>query len=429
MKLSTRSTHCRKAGRFERGLELARSAVDRAKAVDYPPVLARALYLQASLEDKSAEYAASEATYYEAARAAGAARDDRLTAATLTGLVTVVGGRLRRHEDAMMLTALAEAAVARAGSESVILAELLNSQGKLLDARGKYGEAQAHYERSLAIRRQALGARHPDVARTLNNLAVSVYHQGKLADAETLYREAIALAEDVLGARHPHLAAFLSNLGSTLSPQGKYDEARALHERALEIRKRALGPDHPHVANSLGQSRQRGSRSTRLRQRARLLHARARHRPDRARISASRDRKGTDRHRTRVSSAERPRRGSRPLPTRRGDTRRGAGPEPSEPGSRPHGLEPSTAAARPPRAGHRRPPTGPCASSRRTPGDPVDLADARFALARAQWEAKRDRPHAIDLARQARDAYANAPDAHDAERAEVDTWLGERQTE
>jgi hypothetical protein len=53
--------------------------------------------------------------------------------------------------------------------------------------------------------------------------------------------------------------------------------------------------------------------------------------------------------------------------------------------------------------------------------DPTLLAEARFALGRALWDADADRARARRLAAQARDAYAVAKD--DAKTAAVDAWL------
>ena len=43
--------------------------------------------------------------------------------------------------------------------------------------QGKYAEAGPLYERSLAIREKVLGPDHPDVATSLNNLAIGLYYQ------------------------------------------------------------------------------------------------------------------------------------------------------------------------------------------------------------------------------------------------------------
>jgi tetratricopeptide (TPR) repeat protein len=54
---------------------------------------------------------------------------------------------------------------------------------------------------------------------------------------------------------------------------------------------------------------------------------------------------------------------------------------------------------------------------------PADLADARFNLARALWEAGRDRARSLALARRARAGLAAAGEAKRAELAAVDAWL------
>ena len=48
-------------------------------------------------------------------------------------------------------------------------------------------------KRSLAIREKALGPDHPDVARSLNNLAELYDDQGRYADAEPLYKRSLAI--------------------------------------------------------------------------------------------------------------------------------------------------------------------------------------------------------------------------------------------
>ncbi|WP_020559052.1 tetratricopeptide repeat protein, partial [Thiofilum flexile] len=60
------------------------------------------------------------------------------------------------------------------------------------------------YERSLAIREQALGKDHPEVATSLNNLAVLYESMGEYAKALTLYERSLAINEKVLGKNHPN---------------------------------------------------------------------------------------------------------------------------------------------------------------------------------------------------------------------------------
>jgi tetratricopeptide (TPR) repeat protein len=58
------------------------------------------------------------------------------------------------------------------GADHPDVATSLNNLAALYQAQGRYGEAEPLYQRSLHIREQQLGADHPDVATSLNNLAL-----------------------------------------------------------------------------------------------------------------------------------------------------------------------------------------------------------------------------------------------------------------
>ena len=75
------------------------------------------------------------------------------------------------------------------------------------------------YKRSLAIREKALGPDHPDVAGSLNNLAVLYHDQGRYAEAEPLYKRSLAIEEKALGPDHPDVATSLNNLAGCTRPK------------------------------------------------------------------------------------------------------------------------------------------------------------------------------------------------------------------
>ena len=115
---------------------------------------------------------------------------------------------------------------------------------------GRYREAEPHAREALELRRQTLGAHHPQVAESLNDLGLVLQYTGDLGQARRLLEEAVAVWERALGADHRDLATGLNNLAGVLRLQGEYAAARLLFERALAIRERALGPDHPDLAQS-----------------------------------------------------------------------------------------------------------------------------------------------------------------------------------
>ncbi len=67
-----------------------------------------------------------------------------------------------------------------------------------------------------------MGPEHPDVARSLNNLAMVYTDQGKYEEAEPLYQRSLAIEEKALGPEHPQVATSLNNLALIYQAQGKY---------------------------------------------------------------------------------------------------------------------------------------------------------------------------------------------------------------
>ncbi len=83
-----------------------------------------------------------------------------------------------------------------------------------------------------------MGPEHPYVATPLNNLASLLQAPGKYAEAEPLYRRALRIGEASLGPDHPIVATVAENLAAVLRQLGREDEARKLEERAAAIRKK-----------------------------------------------------------------------------------------------------------------------------------------------------------------------------------------------
>ncbi len=83
---------------------------------------------------------------------------------------------------------------------------------------------------------KALGPEHPDVATSLNNLALLYQAQGNYAEAEPLFRRSLAIYEKALGPEHPSVATSLENYAALLRKIGQPDEAANMEARAKAIR-------------------------------------------------------------------------------------------------------------------------------------------------------------------------------------------------
>ncbi|XYI00861.1 tetratricopeptide repeat protein [Sorangium sp. So ce1128] len=137
------------------------------------------------------------------------------------------------------------------GSEHPDVAMSLNNLALLYDTKGDYAKAEPLHQRALRIKEKELGSEHPDVATSLNNLASLYQTEGDYAKAEPLYQRALRILEKALGSEHPDVATLLDNLASLYFTKEDYAKAEPLFQRALRILEKALGSEHPDVATSL----------------------------------------------------------------------------------------------------------------------------------------------------------------------------------
>ena len=99
-------------------------------------------------------------------------------------------------------------------------------------AQGKGAEAEQFYRRALSIKEKVLGPEHPDVAMTLNNLAVLCKANENYAEAEALYARSLAIFEQALGPQHPKVITCRKNYAGLLRKMNRHAEASVLEAQA-----------------------------------------------------------------------------------------------------------------------------------------------------------------------------------------------------
>ncbi|MDF5730281.1 MAG: tetratricopeptide repeat protein, partial [Rhizonema sp. PD38] len=77
--------------------------------------------------------------------------------------------------------------------------------------QGAYEQALPWYTQSLSVTRKRFGEEHPDVATSLNNLALLYDSLGRYSEAEPLYIQALEMTKRLLGEQHPDVAKSLNN--------------------------------------------------------------------------------------------------------------------------------------------------------------------------------------------------------------------------
>jgi eukaryotic-like serine/threonine-protein kinase len=281
-------------GAYEDALEAVEAVTERAREIDWPPLVAEALYHTGYLLDATGRYERAaeilEAAYFEAVTAGL----HEIASSAASHLITTVGYQLARPDEAFRWARHAEAmafslpdpantlqatrwnnlAVVRAstgdpegakslfervlstreaalGPDHPLVADQLSNLAVINRSLGLHDEAHKQHERALEIREKALGVDHPTISITLNNLAVLHHTKGDHASARIAAERAIEITQRTLGPDHPNLAALFVGLAHPLKAMHEYDAARAAYERALAIQEQALGPDHPRSSHAL----------------------------------------------------------------------------------------------------------------------------------------------------------------------------------
>lgn len=131
------------------------------------------------------------------------------------------------------------------GDDDEALARDMVALGAILDGQRKFDEAEVMYLEGLAILERAPDQNAVDIAVALNNLGAQYLQRGRTTDALELLSRADAIKRDSLGARHPDRAVTLNNLAEGFKRAGDVAAARAAYRTAVEILEAALGAEHP----------------------------------------------------------------------------------------------------------------------------------------------------------------------------------------
>jgi tetratricopeptide (TPR) repeat protein len=107
--------------------------------------------------------------------------------------------------------------------------------GSVLSANGRHDEAVPHFEAALALAEKKFGHDAPRLGNVVEALAAGLTRAHRNEEALAAYRRALPLSEKNFGAHHPSVARLLSNMSAALMDLGHLEEAAAASRRALEI--------------------------------------------------------------------------------------------------------------------------------------------------------------------------------------------------
>jgi tetratricopeptide (TPR) repeat protein/predicted Ser/Thr protein kinase len=233
------------AGRYKESLHLAQQAVETARQIDYPPVLAEALFHLGKAQADLRMGTKTADTLKEAVDLAERSRHDELAADLWILLVQLSGTQIYDLEQAHERLRRASAAVERIGDKGARLATMLGIRGELYYVESKYEAAEADARRALEIRRK-LGD-EMRAAQALRLLANVLEARGDSQGAAAAYERAQSDAVAHLGEKHPQVARLLLHLGGHLVDQGRLEEAEPYLSRAQAVFIETYGEDSPKL--------------------------------------------------------------------------------------------------------------------------------------------------------------------------------------
>ncbi len=130
------------------------------------------------------------------------------------------------------------------------IAAATDALGRVLEEKGKYGEAIPVLEEAVRLR-QGRDSAPADLAASLYELSNAHFYAGHYKEAEMLTLRVLDMNKGIYGAEHPRVAECLVNLGAIQQDLGHYAEAEKYHRQGLKITQAFFGRNHHRTASGM----------------------------------------------------------------------------------------------------------------------------------------------------------------------------------
>ena len=124
-------------------------------------------------------------------------------------------------------------------SDPAMQAQMRETLGTIYRKLGKFQEANALLEASLAGRQQKDGSQQANYAESLRALGLLKRDENKLDDAEKLTGQALEIDRRIYPASSPEVLRSMVALGSIIERRGDYDRAAKILETSMKLRPQA----------------------------------------------------------------------------------------------------------------------------------------------------------------------------------------------
>lgn len=230
-------------GDAEEAARVAAGALERAEALGYPPLVARAKWASGRAKASLGDYAAGRALLEQSTLLAEEVGDDTTAAGAGLSLIYAIAIGFADAKAALAWVPHVEVALERGKAAPPRWATFYDYRAMVLEDLGRTEESVAALVRGLAVIRELESdTRDAEIAAREAKLAAL---RGDIHEAVTKQREAVRAYEDVVGPSHPTWLVSLDALAAYLERDGDLEGAVATFERALVGARSVLGVDHP----------------------------------------------------------------------------------------------------------------------------------------------------------------------------------------
>ncbi len=177
-------------------------------------------------------------------------------AVALDQLASAAGTEAHDHTTAHRQIALARAKLARIGGNTAVEGRLALTEAQILVDENRLAEAEKSMRTGVALLEKVFGPEHPAVASAYGVLSQVLRQEGRQDDALVAARHTLAILIATLGPDHPTVAGARMNLAQNLIDTHHVAEARTLLQQADATFLAVYGPVHPAraaVQGNLGQ--------------------------------------------------------------------------------------------------------------------------------------------------------------------------------
>jgi serine/threonine protein kinase/Tfp pilus assembly protein PilF len=189
------------------------------------------------------------------ARERKARRESQQVALLLENMLRGINPSVARGRDTELLREMLAQTVTNVTvdlkDDPKVEAELCGTIGEVYRAIGQAQLAEQMYRFSLSLQSERSDAAKGRVAKSLDDLALSLKDQANLAEAETLERESLRLRREVFGPDSFETASSLNTLGTVLRMRAHFPEAESTHRQALAIQRKLFPEGNLVITASL----------------------------------------------------------------------------------------------------------------------------------------------------------------------------------